>query len=76
MAWQLNRLQSNAKRVAGWNATALGFTIPIWAVADSILMGLVVLCWAVSGDWSEKIRRIKTNPVANAPVIAPIVFTA
>jgi O-antigen ligase len=69
MAWQLNQLQSNAKRVAGWNATALGFTIPIWAVADSILMGLVVLCWAVSGDWSEKIRRIKTNPVAMAALL-------
>lgn len=69
MDFQLNRLQLEARRVASWTTTALGFTIPIWAVADSIFMGLLVLCWVVSGDWSEKVRRIRTNPVAVAALL-------
>lgn len=59
-----NRLQSQARRAAGWTATALGFTIPIWVVADSVLVVFLVLCWSASGEWRERFRRITTNPVA------------
>lgn len=59
-----NRLQTEARRAAGWTTTALGFTIPIWVVADSILVVLLVACWAVSGEWRERLRRITANPVA------------
>ena len=59
-----DRLQREARRAAAWTTTALGFTIPIWVVADSILVVLLVLCWTASGEWREKIRRVTTNPVA------------
>ncbi len=60
----VNRLQTEARRAAGWTTTALGFTIPIWVVADSILVVLLVACWAASGEWRERLRRVTTNPVA------------
>jgi O-antigen ligase len=64
MDWRLDRFQSHARRTAGWATTALGFSIPIWVVADSILVGLLIGCWAVSGEWREKLRRITANPVS------------
>lgn len=60
----VNRLQTEARRAAGWTTTALGFTIPIWVVADSILVVLLVACWVVSGEWRKRIRRTISNPVA------------
>lgn len=60
----LERVQFEARRAAGWTTTALGFTIPIWVVADSILVGLLIVCWAACGEWREKLRRVATNPVA------------
>jgi len=71
MAFQLNRVQLEARRAGGWTTTALGLTIPIWAVADSILIVLLVFCWVASGNWNEKVRWIKTNPVA---VVAILLF--
>ena len=63
MSWGLDRLQREARRAAGWATTGLGFTIPIWVVADSILVVLLVGCWVVSGKWRERGRRVMTNPV-------------
>jgi O-antigen ligase len=62
--WRLDRLQAEARRAAGWTTTALGFTIPIWVVADSILLVVLVACWAASGGWRERVHRIIANPVA------------
>jgi O-antigen ligase len=62
--WGGTRLQAEARRAASWTTTALGFTIPIWVVADSILVVLLVICWIASGEWRERVRRITTNPVA------------
>jgi O-antigen ligase len=64
MSMRLERLQFEARRAAGWTTTALGFTIPIWVVADSILVVLLVICWLASGEWKERVRRITANPVA------------
>ncbi|MBL8053527.1 MAG: O-antigen ligase family protein [Nitrospira sp.] len=64
MSVPLERLQSKARWVAGWTTTALGFTIPIWVIADSILIVLLVVCWLASGEWKERARRITANPVA------------
>ena len=44
--------------------TALGFTIPLWVVADSILVVLLVACWIAGGEWRERVHRMMTNPVA------------
>ena len=63
MSWGLDRLQREARRAAGWATTALGFTIPIWVVADSIFVILLVACWGVSGNWRERGRRVISNPV-------------
>ncbi len=64
MGWGLDRLQSHARRAAGWTTTALGFTIPMWVVADGVLVVLLVVCWLAGGEWRERIRRITANPVA------------
>jgi len=64
MSWSRDRIQKEARRAAGWTTTALGFTIPIWVVADGILVVLLVVCWLASGEWRERIRRVTTNPVA------------
>ena len=60
----LERLQLEARRAAGWTTTALGFTIPVWVVADSILVVLLLVCWFAGGEWKERFRRITANPVA------------
>lgn len=69
MSIQLERLQFGGRRAAGWTTTALAFTIPIWVVADSILIGLLVVCWAAYGKWREKILRISANPVAVSAIL-------
>lgn len=69
MGWTKDRLQAEARRAAGWTTTALGFTVPLWVVADGILLGLLVLCWTVSGGWRERLRRISANPVAVAAIV-------
>ena len=60
----LERLQFESRRAAGWTTTALGFTIPMWVVTDSILVVLLVVCWLAGGEWKERARRITSNPVA------------
>lgn len=69
MSRGLDRLQAEARRAAGWTTTALGFTIPIWVVADSILVGLLIVCWAACGEWREKLRRVTANPVAVGAIL-------
>ncbi len=64
MNWTRDRVRTEARRAAGWTTVALGFTIPMWVVADSILVVLLVLCWAACGQWRERFRRIIANPVA------------
>ena len=62
--WGMNRLQAEARRAAGWTTTALGFTIPIWVVADGILVVFLAACWMAGGEWRERVHRMMTNPVA------------
>lgn len=69
MDWTRDRMQAEARGTAGWATTALAFTIPIWVVADSILVGLLIACWAASGEWREKLRRVTMNPVAVAAIL-------
>lgn len=64
MSWSRDRIQKEARRAAGWTATVLGFTIPMWVVADGVLVVLLVVCWLASGEWRERVRRISSNPVA------------
>jgi len=57
-------MQVEARRAASWTTTALGFTIPIWVVADGILVVVLFACWLASGEWQERVRRVTANPVA------------
>lgn len=69
MIWGLDRLRREARRAAGWTTTALGFSIPIWVVADGIFVALLVACWVASGQWRERVRRMVMNPVAVSAVL-------
>ncbi|MDR4469922.1 MAG: O-antigen ligase family protein [Nitrospira sp.] len=51
-------------RGVGWTTSALGFTIPMWVVADGVLVVLLVVCWLVSGGWRERVQRVMASPVA------------
>lgn len=62
--WHTHRLQTEARRTAGWSTIALGFTIPLWVVADSILVVVLVLCWFACGEWRKRLGRVTANPVA------------
>ncbi|QPD03456.1 MAG: hypothetical protein Nkreftii_001230 [Candidatus Nitrospira kreftii] len=64
-----NRLQTEARRAAGWTTTVLGFTIPMWVVADGVLVVLLVMCWLASGEWRERVRRLTANPVAMSALL-------
>lgn len=63
------RAQATAKSVGTWSAIALGFTLPIWTLADSLLMSLLIACWIGSGGWREKLHLIRSNPVAMAALL-------
>ena len=63
------RVQATAHTVGRWSAIAMGFTLPIWAVADSLLMALLALSWAASGQWREKWHIVRMNPVALSALV-------
>jgi O-antigen ligase len=57
-------VQATAHSLGRWSAIAMGFTLPIWTLADSLLMGLLALSWAASGQWRGKWQMVRSNPVA------------
>jgi O-antigen ligase len=52
--------------IGKWCTIALGISIPISVAADNILIGMVALCWLGGGNWAEKTKLIRDNPVAIA----------
>ncbi|MDH3287360.1 MAG: O-antigen ligase family protein [Betaproteobacteria bacterium] len=59
-------ISSGADRGARWCAVALGFSLPISVALDSILLGLVLVGFALGGAYAEKWRAIRDNPVVLA----------
>jgi O-antigen ligase len=49
-----------------WIAVALGFSIPISTALDSVLVAVLLLCWAASGRFREKWEAVRGNTVALA----------
>lgn len=65
----VQRVQTVARQAGRWSAIGLGFTLPLWALLDGLLMGLLAASWLGSGAWREKWRLIRTNPVAVAALL-------
>jgi O-antigen ligase len=55
-----------ADRAGRWSAIALGFTIPISVALDSLLLAVVLAGYVLGGDYREKWRVIRENPIALA----------
>jgi O-antigen ligase len=62
-------IQATAQKVGRWSAIGLGFTLPIWTLADGLLVGLLVASWVGSGGWRAKLDQIRGNPVAVSAVL-------
>lgn len=68
------RVQSpaiDADHLTRWTVVALGFSIPISVALDNVLVVLLLLCWAASGQYRERLAVIRNNPVA---VLACVLF--
>jgi O-antigen ligase len=59
-------MSSYADRSARWCAVALGFSLPISAALDSVLLVLVLAGFALGGAYAEKWRALRDNPVGLA----------
>jgi O-antigen ligase len=59
-------LQAGAQRLACYAAIALGASLPLSTALDSVLLGLILLCWLIGGRYREKMLLIRDNPVALA----------
>ena len=55
---------TRSDNAARWAAIAIGFSVPVSVAADNILMPLVFLLWILGGNFREKFRIIRENPVA------------
>jgi len=60
----LPRVASFFDRAALWMAVAIGFSIPISTAADSVLVTMLVLCWAAGSRYREKLAAIGGNAFA------------
>jgi len=61
-----DRLRLEAGRVARWCGIALGFSAITSTALSGVLMAVLLLAWLASGDWTEKVRRIRGNEAALA----------
>jgi O-antigen ligase len=57
-------ISGKADTLTKWVAVALGFSIPVSTALDSILLGLLTALWILAGNYKEKWRQIKNNPLA------------
>lgn len=55
-------------KLATWSAILLGFAIPISTAASNTLLAVIVLLFALSGDYRNKFRAIVDNP-ATFPIV-------
>ena len=60
----LGSLTRHVDQSARWCAVAIGFSLPISVAADSILLVLVVLGFALGGAYRHKWRILRDNPIA------------
>jgi O-antigen ligase len=46
-----------------------GFTIPVWTLADGVLIGVLIPAWLCTGDWTGKLRRVRDSSVALSALV-------
>jgi len=55
-------------------AVLLGFTIPLWTSPTEILLGVLLLCWLLSGGFAAKWKTIRHNKVVVSALAVFAVF--
>lgn len=53
-------------RLARWAAIGLGLSIPVSVALDNVLLGLLLAGWAMGGEFGQKWKFVRDNPVALA----------
>lgn len=56
----------NSAQILAWLAFLIGFGLPISTAFDNIAAGLLLLAWAVTGDWQQRWQRLCNNPASYA----------
>jgi O-antigen ligase len=56
----------NSARLLAWLAFLVGFGLPISTAFDNIAAGLLLLAWALTGDWQQRWQRLSSNPASYA----------
>ena len=60
---------TSLQHIATWSAILLGFAIPISTAASNTLFAVIVMLFALSGDYRNKFRAIADNPLTSAIVL-------
>lgn len=58
-----------------WLVVLCAFSVPLKTGVFSVLIGLLIITWAVSGDYEEKFERVLANRTALAACLLFLVFT-
>ncbi len=53
-------------QLLAWLAFLVGFGLPISTAFDNIAAGVLLLAWAVTGDWRQRWQRLRSNPASYA----------
>lgn len=56
----------SSARVLASLAFLVGFGLPISTAFDNIAAGLLIIAWAVTGDWRQRWQRLCSNPASYA----------
>jgi O-antigen ligase len=70
------RVRLEASRIARWSAIALGFSVITSTALSGVLMAALLLTWLASGEWREKLSRIRGNEVAVAALVLVLLAVA
>ncbi len=70
------RVRLEAGRIARWSAIALGFSVITSTALSGFLMAALLLAWLASGEWREKLSRIRSNEVAVAALVLVLLAVA
>lgn len=62
-------------RVLPWLVILCAFAIPLKTGVFSVLIGLLIIAWAISGEYRDKFKRILGSQVALAACLLFLVFT-